>query len=454
MKTLNIIKSISSPNKYFRLMSSIAQAAIIYVVFTVVNQMFLLNSDGIHLFSVLLIAMVSGSLWLVLENKGIEISKIKNINIITGLIFCISVSLLGTSNYTLGNISLVFIVNLICWVFAVRKYTFNYSSIFNLKIFYIHASILLISNILTNYNKSIKNYTFEISICTIIYIVLSLFILYELKYLKSPTMISHRKLDFTLVLVLVFIIFLISMLSGLLKYPFILLVYLFKKLLSILLFIISPILKFFIEHFYKLINNPSSEPMELSLSSTGEEAFNPENYHLETLFDKELPFMLLILTTAIGIILFLIICFKKTKKAPRGFEKHIDVINEDTEFLLNKNFLKNLASEALNSFKDNLSSTYDKLTFNFKASINQKIRYEYKLLLKFLYSKKIIVGSNLTAKNISDLLCKNYSSLEVSMKEVTKIYEDVRYSTQEFTKEDLKRFKSNMNCIQSIISKT
>lgn len=454
MKVLKTIKFVDSPYKFTRLMVSITHAIIIYLVFTTVNQLTTINSDEITIYNLLLLAIINGGLWLFLESRNFEIDKIKNISIVTGLLLCLVSSFIISKTFTLGNITFIFIVKFAFWTFSSKKYTLSHSSLYTLKTFYLHAPILLFANILANYNESFKNYSLVINISTIIYIVLSLFVLYQLKILKNPIKSqNHKELDFMFVLGLVFIIFFLSMFSGLLRVPFSLLVYLAKKSLDILMLLLTPIAKFVIEGFYKLLKEPTATPIDIDNNSSDEEAYNPENYQFESFFDKEGPFTISVLLIAICIVLILIVSYKKMRKKSKGIEKSISPLIEDKEFLLSKEYLKNKVLESFNDLKDNFSAAYKKAIFPLNASVNEKIRHEYKLLLKFLHLGNFIENNNYTAKNISDILCQNYSSLESEVKEITIIYEDVRYSPKEFTKEDFKQFRSKIHFIQSKISK-
>lgn len=415
--------------KFVKIFATILEGLLVFLVFTLLNGL-IVQEKAVPFLAFFVLSFVSG---IVNALEYWDIKLYRTFNLAVGIFSSLLLSAKVSENYY--QLVADFIVFLFLWYRGAKIKSTMVEDVMNIKIFYRNLMWLFFLNLFAYYLPPeeiamIQKYT-------ILYILLSIFLLLEVKALKyhgSEGRISlFEWIGFGLVLLATFTFSLPSvahviyeiytvigkifvLLSTYLAYG---MFWILSKIFSLIPFD-REFFKKAMENFYKEGKNPENFLQEET----------PQDYTwLSNLL--HMAAFLIALTVIVLLIILIIRVISRIEVEKREIdfveEKEIDINLKDVPFVKKFREARNRilkAAEKIKFYRDN----------------REKVRFYYKKLLIYLYQKKALEGGNYSVKDIYEKVTASFENVRESMERVSRLYEKVRYGKYYPKREEVEEF--------------
>ncbi len=391
------------------------------------------------------------------EPKCIKTNARSIIIIAVGIIISALAAILFSRGFNVIEILLIFVLFLLVWNRAAKYFYIDMEFLYTIGQFYFNMGLLLVLNTFTAYSQQFSYLKSDIGRYTIIYTVAAIFLLIEIRNIKFLKNTEKKKsiLDIIFILSILTATFALStqkaleIISSIIKavYGFI------NPIVAAVVTTISAPFVYVLNLLFSRLKLLVGKAFEkLTGAAENIEKLNPEKYQELTgnsspVFDYVMKFI----TSGIIIILVLLVIYflyiyidKAVRKKSKGSYE------EDREFVVDVgiNRLSKLTGKAVNKLTD----VYKMAAFSITADTREKLRHEYKTFLQKLYAKKAINAENITAWEVYEVLNPNYPAIDKVLKDITKLYEEVRYGEKLPQRDELKAFKIKVKDILKAIN--
>ncbi|MGB9808535.1 MAG: hypothetical protein ACPLSA_00630 [Caldanaerobacter sp.] len=416
-------------DKFVKIFATILEGLIVFLVFTVLNGL-LIQEKAVPFIAFFVLSFATAFVNS-LEVRNLRFYKLFNLSLGIFLSFFVSAKISENYYQLVAN----FIVFLFLWYRGVKIKSLMAEDIINLGKFYRNLLYLFFLNLFAYFLpphliSAIQKYS-------ILYIILSIFLLFEVKNLKyhgiEAKISPYEWMGFALMLIATFAFSLPNVAYIIYK------IYLLIENLFVLLATYLAYGMFWLfSKIFKLI------PFDKEFFRKAMERFyaqgqNPENFLKEDIsqdyvwLSNLLNFMAFLI--AVAIIVLLIAFIIKTmgkieiEKKQRDFdeEKRIDINLKDIDFVRSFKEIRNKILRAVDRIKIYTDS-------------REKVRYYYKRLLLHLYQKKILERGNYSVKDICDKITSSFENIREPMERVSRLYEKVRYGKYYPKREEVEEF--------------
>ena len=450
-----------------KILASICEAIVVFIVFNVLNQQFFLRSIGL---SYLAAAATVGILASARFEQETNLKRKADRIVLVGLISCLALSLL--SNRFRGFINIIIELPILMFVYyrATKKFQANDLYAYTILDFYAQIAIILSANFMVYWLKGF--FLFEaletisplVSLYTVTYIGLGIVLLVLVKNRRFAKQRKSSKLSFEMflsagILLSTFILSapnimmaILNTLKALTRGSYAAFVKLTMLIIDLIIYIIELFYGKGIEHMKEREDkskrdNPAKPPP--NEAGIDEPPVNSE-------YDMEPPDInnwRNIIITAIILVVVLVIIYLIYLGVRRAYKKSLSGSNfvEDREFVSPAGLSK--LSDFLNKMKNRIGQAFRRLRLNVNADNKEKLRFEYKLFLQRLHDKFIIPEENHTPRDVMLMLQKNYPEHNESFETINTMYEQVRYGEQLPTNEELQAFKTVVSKVVMAIFK-
>lgn len=415
--------------KFVKIFATILEGLLVFLVFTLLNGL-IVQEKAVPFLAFFVLSFVSG---IVNALEYWDIKLYRTFNLAVGIFSSLLLSAKVSENYY--QLVADFIVFLFLWYRGAKIKSTMVEDVMNIKIFYRNLMWLFFLNLFAYYLPPeeiamIQKYT-------ILYILLSIFLLLEVKALKyhgSEGRISlFEWIGFGLVLLATFTFSLPSvahviyeiytvigkifvLLSTYLAYG---MFWILSKIFSLIPFD-REFFKKAMENFYKEGKNPENFLQEET----------PQDYTwLSNLL--HMAAFLIALTVIVLLIILIIRVISRIEVEKREIdfveEKEIDINLKDVPFV-----------KKFREARNRILKTAEKIKFY--RDNREKVRFYYKKLLIYLYQKKALEGGNYSVKDIYEKVTASFENVRESMERVSRLYEKVRYGKYYPKREEVEEF--------------
>lgn len=376
--------------------------------------------------------------------------------IMVSVVTSILLSFFNNSNGNTISLLATFILLLWVWSRAVKSFFEDYKYMYSVEQFYQNIVILVLINIFTVVNKLTQYLQPNMTRYTILYIVIAVLILFEVrnnKYLKDIK-VRKASYDFLFTVGILALTFIMSTEKALtIAYNILSSIYgfVYPILFKIAIFVLTPV-AFFIEYIAGKLKPKFAQSLEQISKAYGNyEKLSPDKFDNTLIQTSDLPGKIFnFFTIIVMIFVVIIIVYIIYKSIDRFVRKQVnDDFTEEKNFEVNINFMR--LSEFYKHTKEKAINVYKKATFNIRADNREKLRHEYMIFLNKIYSKNIIDKENITAQEVQNIICETYPNTSVVMGFITNMYEDVRYGNKMPEITELKDFKIRVVQLLKII---
>lgn len=443
------MKQFNRKELLLRIVASSADAIIFYIGYTFVNQ--LISSSRINVLFFIAVALC-GLLVNLLPYNSSDKHKQSIMYSTIGLILAILVTTISAINdFNIFSLPIVFAASILIYFRSNTSYLSNILYIYTIGDFNRNIGLLFIINMVAAFVGSYSIISDELMRYSVLYIVVGLYMLTEIKSFRYAGKSENYKKSFfdiiaTAFLIVLTVVMSISKVFAVSIKPFVMLFGFVYSLVTKLIVIISYPFSMALTIIYNMIYLPDKAGInekiakEADLSNKYSKALfdnsDPNAVNMIQLIGKVLAFMVLM-----AVCVYLVyILFRFIDRFTRS--KSIEDFEEDKEFVRgNRNskrpgLIKRLAESVKNAAEG--------IAFILTANNADKLRNEYKDFIKKLYNKKLIEHYNYTALEIFEIVMLKIPSQKAALESITNMYEEVRYGVKYPEDNELKAFRRNI----------
>lgn len=448
------MKQFNRKELLLRIVTSSADAMIFYIGYIFINQ--LISSSRINVLFFIAVALC-GLLVNLLPYNSSDKRKQSIMYSTIGLILAILVTVISAINdFNIFSLPIAFAVLILVYFRSNTSYLSNVLYIFTIGEFNRNIGLLFIINILATYYAGIYSIvSAELMRYSVLYIVMGLYMLTEIKNFRYVSKSENNKKSFFdiiatgLIIVLTVVMSIPKVFAVSIK-PFVVVFGFVYGLITKLIVLISYPFSIALNAIYNMIHLPDKSGIyekifkEADISSKYDKALvdnnDPNVVNWIQLIGKALAFLVLM-----AICVYLVyVLFRFIDRFTRS--KNIEDFEEDKEFIRgNKNpkrpgLIKRLAASVKNAAEG--------IAFILTANNADKLRNEYKDFIKKLYNKKLIEHYNYTALEIFEIAMQKLPNQKAVLESITNMYEEVRYGVKYPQDNELKAFRRNVTEIE------
>lgn len=429
-----------------RTLASIAEAILFYMVFLFINQM--LAGSSVNVLFFILTSLCGLFMNLLPYNSADKKQRLTFGFVGLGLAIG-SLGLSAIGGFHLLTLPIGFIALIFLYYRSYTGYLANVIYIYTPKGFNQALALMFLLNAAAAFWKqSFGDITQELLRYAVLYIILSLYVLTEIKHFRYVSKNEdNRKSVFetwaAVLMLLVTVIMSVPKVFHVVSYPF---VYVFRFIYGWvakgILLITYPFARLMNYLFDRLPSVPDKEGKKADFGNLQgipdqyKENLNQAAAPFVQLLGKILAFLILLAVCAFAVYLL----FKFIARINRPEEE--EDFKEEKEFILRNK--RNKEPGLLSKLMDRVKNTADDIAFRMRADNKDKLRLEYKNFLQKLDSKKMVEAEKHTAKELQELLLGRLPDKASELETITALYEEVRYGTKYPMDIELKSFKKNI----------
>ncbi len=421
--------------KFVRTFLTVLDGMMVFLIYTLLNGLFI-REKGISFGIILLVSLISG----VFNNAEIEMKEktYKQLNLTIGVVISILLSAIISENYY--QLVAIFIVFLYIWSRGVKNRGIFVSDMLNVEQFYKQLIGLFVINI-ANYFMPPEDILI-IPKYSIIYILLSIFVLLEVKNLRFSDNRSNKRVstfEWAAVSLIILTMILLSspavrgfiyhyLYEGIVKIFVYGASYLAYGLFLMLskLFSLLPIDE---EYFKKAMEEALKQ--DSSKGNMFEEQIPQDYAWLVHMINGIATLLAVVIIIALMVYIIKAITKLQKEKHERDFteEKEIDIKIGDLQTYKR---LKGISQKIAENVRERVKIYRDS---------RKRVRYYYKRFLKHLYENKILVKGNHSSEDVYKKVVEVFPFVHSAMEEITALYEKVRYGNYYPQYEEVKEFE-------------
>ena len=421
--------------KFVRTFLTVLDGIMVFLIYTLLNGLFI-REKGISFEIVLLASLISG----VFNNAEIEMNEksYKQLNLTIGTVISILLSTIISKNYY--QLVALFIVFLYIWSRGVKNRGIFADDMLNVEQFYKQLIGLFVINI-ANYFMTPEDILI-IPKYSIIYILLSIFVLLEVKNLRFSDNRSYKRVStFEWVAVSLIILTMILLSSPAVRgfvYH-----YLYEGIVKIFVYgasYLAYVLFLMLSKLFSLL------PIDEEYFKKAMEEALKQDSSKGNMFEEQIPqdyawlvhmingiATLLAVVIIIALIVYIVKAITKLQKEKheRDFteEKEIDIKIGDLQTYKR---LKGIGQKIAENVRERVKIYRDS---------RERVRYYYKRFLKHLYENKILVKGNHSSEDVYRKVVETFPFVHPLMGEITALYEKVRYGNYYPQYDEVKEFE-------------
>lgn len=421
--------------KFVRTLLTVLDGMMVFLVYTLLNGLFI-REKGISFGIIFLASLLSG----IFNNIEIEINEktYKKANLALGIAISILLSVIIIENYY--QFVAAFLVLLYIWSIGVKNKGTFVNDMLNVQQFYKRLIVIFVINI-ANYFMPQENILI-IPKYSIIYIFLGIFVLLEIKNFKFSDNKSNKKIStFEWVTASIVILTMVLLSSPVVReftyhylYETIVKIFLYgASYLAYALFLILSKLFSLLPIDKEFIKKAMEEVLKQDTSKKNiVEEQNPQNYAwLVNLINGIAILLAVIIIISLIVYIIKAITRLQREKHERDFteEKEIDIKIGDLQIYKR---LQGISRKIVENVQERVK-VY--------RNLRERVRYYYKKFLSQLYQNKILVKDNYSSEDVYKKVVQIAPFSHLSMREITALYEKVRYGNYYPQYDEVKEFE-------------
>ncbi|SHE35921.1 hypothetical protein SAMN02745195_00271 [Thermoanaerobacter uzonensis DSM 18761] len=421
--------------KFVRTFLTVLDGMMVFLIYTLLNGLFI-REKGISFGIILLASLISG----VFNIAEIEMNEksYKQLNLTIGVVISVLLSTIISENYY--QLVALFIVFLYIWSRGVKNRGVFVNYMLNVEQFYKQLIGLFVINI-ANYFMPPEDILI-IPKYSIIYILLSIFVLLEVKNLRFSDNRSNKRVSTFEWVAVSLIILTVILLSSPAVREFVY-HYLYESIVKIFVYGASYLAYGLFLMLSKLF---SLLPIDKEFFKKAMDKALRQYNNKENIFEEQIPqdyawlahlingiATLLAVVIIIALIVYIIKAITRLQKEKheRDFteEKEIDIKIGDLQIYKR---LKGISQKIAENVQERVKIYRDS---------RERVRYYYKRFLKRLYENKILVKGNYSSEDVYKKVVEVFPFVHSAIDEITALYEKVRYGNYYPQYEEVKEFE-------------